>query len=238
MLYVGVALMLTTAISVGQRELRPKYAAAGVVAYAIIVGPWIAALSTAKGRFTTGEIGRIVVSWFVNDVTPIYHWQGLPEGMGRPVHTTRQLLANPHVYEFADPFQTTYPPHFDSSYWYEGVMARLNIPRIIDIATGNARAFVALLLPLILIGSGLAHNRDRLRRLAMHWPLILPMLVGIGLFIVLYFETRYVAAFVAVIYLATLQPVVNGGNDESESTTATPRQAMSLVLALVLYVAD
>ena len=235
MLYVGLALMVTTALAVERARIRPLRIIASAAGLLVIAGPWIVALSVAKGRFTTGDIGAISIAWFVNGVTPTQHWQGLPREFGNPVHSTRQILADPHVYEFASPLDGTHPPRFDPSYWYEGVQPRLDIRRMTRIAITNISEFAWLIFPL---GVGIAalvrNGRDGRRALA-EWPVLAPMLVGMGLFAVLYFETRYVAGFVAVLYLAVLAPLAfaHGGTDEAPTPEKAVRNAI-LVITLLL----
>ena len=94
------------------------------VIFAAIVIPYAWALSSAKGRLTFGDSGRSNVIWHVNGV-PLYHWQGSPKN-GTPVHPTRQLSTQPDVFEFSQPFSTTYPPGYDPVYWSEGAKIAFN----------------------------------------------------------------------------------------------------------------
>ena len=206
MLYVGIVLILATIAAVGRGRVRLTRLAAVAVGLALVAGPWIVALSTAKGRFTTGDVGRVALAWAVNGVTPVAHWQGLPRAFGTPSHPTRQLMADPHVYEFATPVPGTHPPRYDPSYWYDGVAPRVNLRRMASISFDYIGEFAWLVLPLLVAIPALAGDRHGIRRALIHWPVMVAMLIGIGLYIVLYFETRYVAAFLGVLYLASLAP--------------------------------
>ncbi|MGB7603709.1 MAG: hypothetical protein WBM24_25650, partial [Candidatus Sulfotelmatobacter sp.] len=86
-----------------------------------VSSPFIAALSKQKGRLTFGDSGTLNYASLVNPGAPQVHWQGQPVGSGTPKHTTRQVLEDPPVYEFAEPVAGTYPPWYDPSYWNEGV---------------------------------------------------------------------------------------------------------------------
>ena len=234
MLYVGLALIVTTVLAMGRVTGKGLRVAAIGAAYIVIAGPWVTVLSRTKGRFTTGDIGKISLAWFVNDVTPVQHWQGNPRGFGTPVHTTRQLLADPHVYEFGTPIRGTHPPRFDPSYWYEGVRPRMDIPRILRIALTNIGEFAWLVVPLVVAVGALSVKDREMNRVLTHWPLFLPMVVGIGLFTLIYFETRYVAAFVAVLYLTVLAPFLDRASDDGDGAPNASRRNVALVLAMLL----
>jgi 4-amino-4-deoxy-L-arabinose transferase-like glycosyltransferase len=235
MLYVGLALVVTTAVATRRARKRLVRILAVTAAIVLVAGPWIVALSITKGRFTTGDVGAISIAWFVNGVTPVQHWQGLPREFGTPVHPTRQLLAAPHVYEFASPIAGTHPPRFDPSYWYEGVQARVDIRRMAGMALTNIGTFAWLLVPLAVGVAALVRDKRDVTAAITHWPVLVPMLVGLGLFAVVYFETRYVSAFVAVLYLCLLAPFAEVPSEMSDAApNATARNVFLVITVIVL----
>jgi hypothetical protein len=99
----------------------PRAIAMACGAFAVVAAPWIVTLSVSKGRPTFGEVGRLSLVWYLTPVRSPRHWQGGPAGFGTPLHSTRQLMTGPEVFEFATPFPVSYPPWYDASYWYDGV---------------------------------------------------------------------------------------------------------------------
>ena len=91
------------------------------LSFSVVAGPFLTAISKAKGRLTFGDTGRLNYSWYVNGTTRWIHWQGEGLGVGTPVHPTRKVFDRPAVYEFGSPVGGTYPPWYDPSYWYQGV---------------------------------------------------------------------------------------------------------------------
>src|SRR6202043_197394 len=101
--------------------LRKNLAGAviALVAFALVAGPFVFALSRAKHRFTYGDVGKIayaeVMSW---GQQPMF-WEG-GDGSGTPKHPVRIILSSPRVYEFGQPVAGSYPVWYDSSYWMDG----------------------------------------------------------------------------------------------------------------------
>jgi hypothetical protein len=106
-----------------RRALLGTSVALGVLL--LIAGPFVLAMSTAKGYFTYGDAGKLTYARHVNGVA-YPHWQGEPPGDGTPVHPSRRILLDPPVYEFGTPIGGTYPIAYDQAYWYEGVAARID----------------------------------------------------------------------------------------------------------------
>ncbi|MDQ3258363.1 MAG: hypothetical protein M3R15_31510, partial [Acidobacteriota bacterium] len=73
--------------------------AVAVAVFVLVGGPFLVALSMAKGRVTFGDSGRLNYAWYVTNVG-YRHWQGEPAGSGEAKHTTRKVMAEPAVYEF------------------------------------------------------------------------------------------------------------------------------------------
>lgn len=103
------------------RRSIPRTAVA-LVFFLLLGSPLLLALSAAKGRITFGDAGKIAYAEFVDGTVRYIHWQGGPDGRGSPVHPTRMLLSKPPLFEFATPIKGTYPPWYDPSYWYEGIV--------------------------------------------------------------------------------------------------------------------
>lgn len=206
--FLGVSLF-----SVGNlRRAFPRVLVALLV-FTITVAPFITAFSLAKGRLTYGDTGKTTYAWFVSGVQPGYrHWQGNPPDHGKPKHPTRQIFDNPPVYEFASPFNVSYAPWYDPSYWYEGVKTKFNLGKqlatIAKIASSYYKMFFAQLAFGYLI---VACMGDRLKfagkDLAQNWRILIPAIAGLGVYMLVYLEERYVASFVVLLFAGVLASV-------------------------------
>jgi hypothetical protein len=173
--------------------------------------PFIFALSQAKHRFTFGESARLNYAWYVNETTRFTHWQGEP-GSGTAAHPTRKIFESPAVYEFGGPPGVTYPPWYDPSYWYEGVTLVFSLRQQLRAIFRNfvfLYSFLYYRFFLVAIGMALfvllyqnGPVKVVLGNIAAYWFLLLPSLIGVGLYLLINVEPRYLAPFVPVIALS------------------------------------
>jgi hypothetical protein len=183
------------------------HTAVALAFFALVSGPLLIGLSRAKGRLTFGDVGKINYAEFVDGAVWIAHWQGGPDGLGRPLHPTRKLLSQPPAFEFATPIGGTYPPWYDPSYWYEGIRPvfrmgnqlraiRYTIQEyagIVPYMGAVLAGFLALAL-LARSGGSLGWN------LAREWSLWVPASGALALYGLVYVESRYVAVFFVLIW--------------------------------------
>jgi 4-amino-4-deoxy-L-arabinose transferase-like glycosyltransferase len=191
-----------------KKQALPRLAAAMVI-FLIACSPWVFVLSRAKGRLTFGDSGRLNYLWY-NDLG--WSGDGYPfpwnaAVAGTPQHPMRQLLASPRVYEFSAPFQGSYPPWDDPSYWYDGAKVRFNLPlqirRLFSAAQSYAHIldgqtaliagalFLFFLLPAWKLAAG-----------KLPWYLLIPGLAGLALYAPIRADNRYVAPFFVLIWSA------------------------------------
>jgi len=118
---------------VWQRHAATRAAAAGLLAlicFAIVAGPYIAALSKQKGRFDFGDSGTLNYAWFVSGTEKMHlePWQTNLFGASQVhlKHPEQQLLQSPGVYSYKLLPYGTYPDWFDTSYWNDEVKAHMN----------------------------------------------------------------------------------------------------------------
>jgi hypothetical protein len=184
-----------------------------VLVFAVVVSPFVTALSRQKGRVATGDIGWLDYAWFVNGVTMYAHWQGGPAGYGTPVHPSRKIHESPDVFEYATPIAGTHPVFFDPSYWYEGLETRVDVRKQIwalmvagetywDLIRESAAEWLALGV-LLVWGS----RREALTLIMRQWFLIVPALAAGAMFAIVHTEPRFVGAFVVMVMAALLLAV-------------------------------
>jgi hypothetical protein len=243
-LVLGVGYLAKTSVLV----VAPAFAAAAVLAaadrgrgatrvawvllgLAVAAGPFAAALSWRHGRLTIGDAGRLNFAWYVSPGgIDDCHWQGEPEGSGRPVHPTRRVSVEPPIFEFRSPGPGTYPPWLDPGHWNQGLTPTFAPAKVARVAARNA-AFAyrlfgrALLLGLLLVA--LVGQTGALRRLVRALPpeLVVPGAFGLALHLVAIdltwekagwgtMQTRLIAPFAALLVLglaAAASRAVDGG---------------------------
>jgi hypothetical protein len=122
-----------------------------------VAGPYVIALSVARGRLLLGDAGILNYAWFVHPtrhVIPEEHWQGGPDPYGRPLHPTRRRWINPDVFEFAQPVPGVYPPWTDPSYWLEGLRWQFDVAAVVTAIGINLRLYADLIaVPLAALSS-------------------------------------------------------------------------------------
>lgn len=98
---------------------------AGLAVFALVSAPFIYALSTAKGRFCYGDSGRNNYSRYVNGVNYSDYYEVRDKRFGAPIRHVKKALDSPPVYILGDTFPAaSYPPWYDPTYWWEGVVPR------------------------------------------------------------------------------------------------------------------
>ncbi|HXZ12689.1 MAG TPA: hypothetical protein VEG64_09875 [Candidatus Sulfotelmatobacter sp.] len=183
--------------------------ALSLAAFLLAAGPFVAALSKQKGRITHGDVGKIAYAEFVGGVTRTIHWQGGPDGFGWPAHPTRVLSQNPPLYEFATPIGGTYPPWYDPSYWYEGVVPKFRLANQLRAIRYTIEEYAGIFPYMggVLVGFlGLAlaarQEAGAWEDWFSIWPLWGPAVAALGIFALVYVEGRYVAPFFVVIWMS------------------------------------
>jgi 4-amino-4-deoxy-L-arabinose transferase-like glycosyltransferase len=243
------------------RGKRLAYVLITTLAFLGVSAPWLIALSRAKGRFDFGDSGHLNYSTLVSPGGRNLNWQGEPPGSGVPLHTTRQIHKNPPLYEFATPVGGTYPPSFDPSYWGEGRKVTIDVRAQLRVIKEHLLLYAGLLLrdqpgllavalALILAG-GVATRKTILA----NWPLFLMAFAACGLYMLVHTETRFVAAYVSVFWMAILAGIrfgpANDGPAKTISEKAEPTRkashgrgelvdylALAVVVTILLSVAD
>ncbi|HEV2275716.1 MAG TPA: hypothetical protein VGR96_16200, partial [Acidobacteriaceae bacterium] len=219
---VSVVVLIVTgcALLMKRRRLRSAILAAAV--WSTLVLPLAAGISWSLGRPTFGESGALNYAFHVNLLPHYTNWQGGPAENGRPIHPTRMLLKDPPLFEFAGPFHNTYPPFGNAVYWYEGYRHFWSA-RYQAAAIARNLFYLALLLarqPLAYAILGIfavlllrpSFRRAWTPRVRSCWPIFLPALLAIGMYVASHLEDRYLAGYLATLAvvpfaaLSALQP--------------------------------
>jgi hypothetical protein len=198
--FLACALFLAWRKQNATRAIRG--AALALLVFLAIAAPWITAISHTKGRWTFGDSGKIAYAEYVNGATLTTHWQGQPPGTGSPKHPTRQILANPPIYEFAQPIPGSYPPWYDASYWYDGIRPHFALRGQLWVLFRALNAYFKMFSKtgvLYIVGVTLLLALRRGARwqsiqTAM-WVVFFPSIAALGLYALVLVEFRYVSPF-------------------------------------------
>ncbi|HEY7316608.1 MAG TPA: hypothetical protein VIE89_03470 [Candidatus Binatia bacterium] len=256
--FMGVALTL-----IG-RSTKKLYKI--LVAFSVFLSlslPYIVALSAANSRWIFSDASRLNYAWEINQVKKWNHWQGEDIVHGTPLHPTRKIYDNPPMYEFGTPFQVTYPPWYDPSYWYEGVKVTVDIQRQLSIIARNTKALFFFLAAspgsattsyrawynlefgtdrtigalLTLFCAIVLANLRRvsvLREIAGYWFALLPIATVFAAYALLHFEGRYIAAYVVVLWMVLFRSVAVPHAEESKRIFTAVLVAAALIVAMTL----
>jgi hypothetical protein len=177
----------------------------------ILAVPYIAAISWSYGQFTLGASGALNYAFHVKHLPHWTNWEGGPSGFGKPIHAPVQLLQNQPAFAFSTPFTTTYPPYNNMAYWYQGfkdfpsvrlqVMAVARSCYFLAVTVKTHPILIALLLALVVIACRREWRASLLKSLKTFWPLFLPPVLGIGVYLLVHVEDRYLGSFFLILSL-------------------------------------
>ena len=185
----------------GKGALR-NLAVAGL-AFFCISGTFIAVLSVHQGRLTFSDVGPLVYEEYIDGVDTF-----TPTG-AELKHPVRKIADTPLTYEFGSPINATYPPSYDPLYWHDGLKPKLVLKGQLRAMTQNVLMYLTILafysnvfLPFLLLLLISPSPRACLRRISQLWPITLPCLAALLMYLPIFTEFRYVAPFCTLLWLA------------------------------------
>jgi hypothetical protein len=252
---LGLLLLGTAFAGAFQRHraaLRLMSALAATVPFLLLIAVYAIPLSWAFGRPTLGESGALNYALHVNQLPHWMGWQGTSgdAALGVPKHPLPLVFKQPPVFAFPEPFHVTYPPDYAMPYWYDGYRHFFDLHRALAGFATNQHILLGLvhsnqdvLLAIALCGAfalALRPPRGRFSATVLRdrardgWPLFLPSLLGILLYLQIHLESRYIAPFVAV--LCVLPVLAFAGRASSPLPARHPRLAIALLALLAATV--
>jgi len=232
-----------------QRYAATRAAAAGLVAlicFAIVVGPYIAALSKQKGRFDFGDSGNLNYAWFVSGTEKMHLEPDQTSSFGAAevhlTHPNKLLLKSPVVVSYKQFPYGTYPDWFDASFWNDRIKVHMNphlqvsvtiacLVRILRYIANHPEAWL-LLVVLFLIGARL--RVDWRPRANAFW--LTPVLLGAGVFCI-YSMVNVEDRYIAFGFLAVLLPAFAALRHSGKVPTPITQNAASAVVLLLALLA-
>jgi len=236
MMPIALVFTLASGLAVGNlRRALPRISLT-VLLFLMVAAPFVVAISRSKGRFTTGDSGKLNYLWAINRIR-YFHWQGREPGSGAPKHSTRQIFDTPPAFEFGEPVPGTYPVWYDPTYWFEGSVSHFNLRQQLGVSVEAFKTYYDLFnrwglqygLFLSVASLFLMRRPKRLlvRDLNQIRCLLIPALAGLGLYSLVNVQSRYVASFVVLFWLALLVAV------RLDQSVAAERVIRSISLVLI-----
>lgn len=235
-LFLSIFILMVVAAGLWRKTRGWRYPAVAAAVFALLVGLYASGLSWSYGRFTLGESGALNYAFHVNLLPRWTNWQGGPRGYGMPLHPTRRVLDRPPVFEFAEPYHNTYPPFGNVVYWYEGYHRFWSFGRQ---AAGIARNILylgrilwrlpmvwALVAAALVIGFSARNKTGLLGRTMALWPVFVPAVLAIALYVPVHLEDRYLGSFLAAIGLIPVALIADVRNE-------LPRGLVGILVGIV-----
>jgi hypothetical protein len=225
--------------------------------FALVAGPYIAALSRQQSRLDFGDSGSLNYAWYVGGTEKMHLQPYQTAQFGSSEihlkHPERELLHSPLILSYSEMPFGTYPDWFDPTYWNDQIKPHFNLRGELARSQRNCILVVrylfnhpeALILLALLIALG--------ARAALRWKpgssatnafWIAPLLLGIAIwaiYAIVNTEERYVTVAYLTITLtlfATLRlPEGVGDPDPCNATPSLRPTASILILLLALLTA-
>jgi hypothetical protein len=211
-----------------------------LIIFFFIAGPFIIAISNAKGRITYGDAGRFNYWWHTNGYH-IYHWDGTPPGSGTPRHPPRKIFNMPAIYEFGTPIGGTYPLWYDPSYWYDGIKISFDLKRQLIVIKEQLKGYYHIFYPsysIFIFGSLILYLMGRkgwlvIKDIAEHWVLFLPVMAALGMYSLINVDSRYVGPFIPLLWLGIFSGIRLPDSEESRRLLKWATIIMVLITMLI-----
>jgi len=224
-----------------------------LLVFAAISAPLVIAMSNRVGRPTYSEAGTLNYAWHVNDVGggKVACCAFYPSASGPPPylrHPLTLLYKNPDIFAFNGPLPSTYSPRQDMEYWAAGTKVVFNVHNQLQATRENilllfTDSHVAPMSGLIVASFVvLVMNSNASQRIKMSlrgWPLLVPAIAAIGLYLLVWVEPRYVAPFFVLVSLGLLPGLLLQDSKDAHERPAvwTTVVAIGLILFSALVVA-
>jgi 4-amino-4-deoxy-L-arabinose transferase-like glycosyltransferase len=244
-IFLPLTLLFYLAAAVAMWKKRDALRSLGLIAIfsGLLAMPYIAGVSWAQGYWTLGESGQLNYAWNVNKIEPLGLWQGWPPELGKPMHPALMVSAAPHAYLFDGPFQVTFAPFFDPPYYYRGFRSVFSLRAQAHAVAANVLRLLKILklqivfyaLAICWLSIRVRNTEPRLWRktCASLWPALLVCGGGMLTYLLVVIEARYIAAFVAMLFLWLLFTVAaKDAEAQREGSRVPGSAALAWILAI------
>jgi hypothetical protein len=237
LLFMGIFFYGLIRKTPARKQILTGAIVAGIL-FAAVAGPYIAAISKQRGRFTTGESSRLNYAFFIDSTDRWHEWHSGKLGLATAnFKHHEQLIADPPpVYSFDLHPLGTYPLWFDPSYWTDGIQPHFvlknHILRLLRCLVLVVRFLFGHLEPLVFLAvlllAGGFFPRSR-----HSWLPFLPAslwgLVMLGIYLPIAIEDRYLTPT----YLLFLLPVLAIVRRRNTGHTTEIASGLAVLLAFL-----
>jgi hypothetical protein len=235
-IFLGMTLLIVRNFKI----IMPRVALA-LILFLAVSGPFIFALSKAKGRLTISDTPKLNYAWNVNFPHYDVHWQGQFPKNGKPLHPPRKIFDNPAIYEFGSPIRGTYPVWYDPSYWHEGLQIYFDLKQQLRVFLRNIKTYshifssqMGLIVGCLILFFMGRRRWDWIRDLLENWILFLPSLAALGMFSLVLVEPRYIGGFIALLWIGIISSVRLPHSPDSKRLASAVTLAMIIALSFSL----
>jgi hypothetical protein len=218
---LGLVFLATSALTAATWRRALAHVAVAGLAFVLVAGPFVTALSLQRGRATFGDSGRLNYLWYVNGAPPPHRLAG-SGWQPRADRAPALLMERPRVTAFARPGGGSYPLSYDMAWWWEGCRPVVSVGAQARGLIAPGRFYYSLVAENLLAFSGAvavlfgfaffarregwrAWLRARLGGLLAEAPLLLPAGAALGLYLLVgHAEARLVGPFVLLLFAGLL----------------------------------
>src|SRR5437667_2353881 len=203
---LALVFIAVAACCAGNVRQGVRYAAIAGFGFLLIASPFITVLSRSKHRVTFGDSGSIAYEVYVNGVD-----QFVPTSSSLK-HPVNKIYDMPPTYEFGVPIGGTYPLWYDSTYWHEGIRPYFDLAQqshaiaasLVTYSRQFCSVFLQLNVTVVLLVLYLISPQPSacFKRAWASWPFLIICLAAMGLYALVYAESRYFAPFIVLFWLA------------------------------------
>jgi hypothetical protein len=213
----GILVIIFTFINYKRYGSTIKHVSTMFICFLITTMVWAVPLSINVGHPTLNDVVSIGQAWGT-----LTGYMGIVHGRDENFkHPTRQIFQNPDTYEFATPFDVSYPPWFAPAYWYEGVKWKGLVPDFPLYLTRKLNQYISFFIGMWVIGLGALATFNRglplsTERLKTYSPIIAPGVICLAMLIFSSdYEGRYYVPFTIPVFSALFATVCLKNNRES-----------------------
>ena len=235
-----------------RKAVRPL--ALAFLLFCAVSAPLFISMSRRVGRLSYSEVGNLNYAWHVNHVNggKVALGPFFPSASGPPAylkHPLTLLHQRPDVFGFREPLAFSYPPRVDMEYWGAGTEVVFNARNQLRAIRENLT--VLFVDPHIVPLSGLIagtlifllmgpNASQRFKNVLRGWPLLVPGLAALFLYLIVSVEPRYVAPFLVLVILGLFPGILlhnpkDATNWIAISTVVITASVMVLTAVFVVY---
>jgi hypothetical protein len=221
----------------------------GLLCFAVVAGPYVAALSRQKGRFDFGDSGALNYAWYVGGTEKMHLQPYMTSQFGSAEvhlkHPEKELLRSPQVLSYAEMAYGTYPDWFDTTYWNEQIKPHFTLRGEVSRGARNLVLVMRylfnhpegwLLLALLVALGARLRIGWRFRQAGTNAFWVVPLLLGVaiwGIYGTVNTEERYVTVAYFNILLALFAMLGVRARDGQYRVGRDTSAALVLLLALL-----